>query len=98
LETPIAFARPSARIAARPRSASESSSSGLGQWIRRRSTWGVARRSSEASKARRIAAPFGLSFQTLVVRKISSRPTPDAARAAPTASSLPYISAVSMWR
>jgi hypothetical protein len=44
------------------------------------------------------ARPSVLSFQILVVRKMSERGTPARLMAAPTASSLPYISAVSMWR
>ena len=51
-----------------------------------------------ASAERRRSAGARSSYQTLVVTKTSSREIPLALSPAPTASSLPYIAAVSMWR
>ena len=70
----------------------------MGQWISSRSTLGtlsflmLSRAERSKSRARRSLD------QTLVVMKTSSRGTPEARSPSPTASSLPYIAAVSMCR
>jgi hypothetical protein len=53
---------------------------------------------SEASQAARMPDGVRWSCQTLVVTKSASRDKAEAATAAPMSASLPYISAVSMWR
>jgi hypothetical protein len=70
----------------------------LGQWISNRSTLGsfsflmLSRAERSKSRARRSLD------QTFVVMNTSSRGTPEARSPSPTASSFPYIAAVSMWR
>ena len=70
---------------------------GFGQCSRSRSGTVPSRRTL-CSAARCSAPSRKLSGQTLVVSQISPRGTAEAAIAAPTSASLPYICAVSMCR
>ena len=97
LLTPICLVSPRRFASFSAPMVSLSGTSGLGQCSSRRSG-SVRRRRTLSSAARRSASARKLSGQILVVSQIFSRGTAEAAIAAPTSASLPYICAVSTWR
>src|SRR5262249_3971172 len=91
LATPIRLARPAFFTWQSEAIESLSGTCAFGQWIINRSTQGSARRSRLSSTERSKSPEASRVNQTLVVRKISSRLTPEPRRPEPTSRSLPYI-------